>query len=109
MRELVAGHLEHGGFVSTEMHAGLGRFAATAEKTNAAGICTLTSCYEAKNREARRMLAGAAKAIVENKGRPESKFMDAAERVLEAAHLGARRVGHGVHLVDALRHPQKAY
>jgi hypothetical protein len=77
------GLFEHGGFVSTEMHAGQGRFAATAEKTNAAGICTLTSCYEAKNREARRMLAGAAKAIVENKGRPESKFMDRAESVLE--------------------------
>jgi len=77
------GLFEHGGFVSTEMHAGMGRFAATAEKTNAAGICTLTSCYEAKNREARRMLAGAAKAIVENKGRPESKFMDRAESVLE--------------------------
>jgi adenosine deaminase len=28
---------------------------------------------------------------------------DAAERVLEAGRLGARRIGHGVHLVDALR------
>jgi ParB family chromosome partitioning protein len=84
------GLFEHGGFVSTEMHAGLGRFAATAEKTNAAGICTLTSCYEAKNREARRMLAGAAKAIVENKGRPESRFMDAAERVLESKAIELR-------------------
>jgi len=27
---------------------------------------------------------------------------DAAERVLEAGRLGARRIGHGVHLVDAL-------
>jgi adenosine deaminase len=30
---------------------------------------------------------------------------DAAERVLEAARLGARRVGHGVRLVDALHRP----
>jgi adenosine deaminase len=30
---------------------------------------------------------------------------DVAERVLEAAHLGATRIGHGVHLVDALRDP----
>jgi adenosine deaminase len=34
---------------------------------------------------------------------------DVAERVLEAARLGARRVGHGVHLVDALRDPQRAH
>ena len=30
---------------------------------------------------------------------------DAAERVLEAARLGARRIGHGVRLVDALHDP----
>jgi len=30
---------------------------------------------------------------------------DAAERVLEAARLGATRIGHGVRLVDALRDP----
>ena len=30
---------------------------------------------------------------------------DAAERVLEAARLGAARIGHGVHLVDALHDP----
>lgn len=30
---------------------------------------------------------------------------DAAERVLEAGRLGARRIGHGVHLVDALHDP----
>ena len=30
---------------------------------------------------------------------------DAAERVLEAARLGATRIGHGVRLVDALHHP----
>jgi adenosine deaminase len=32
---------------------------------------------------------------------------DGAERVVEAARLGARRIGHGVHLVDALRHPAR--
>jgi adenosine deaminase len=32
---------------------------------------------------------------------------DAAERVLEAARLGATRIGHGVHLVDAIRDPQR--
>jgi adenosine deaminase len=32
---------------------------------------------------------------------------DAAERVVEAARLGATRVGHGVHLVDALGDPQR--
>lgn len=32
---------------------------------------------------------------------------DAAERVLEAARLGARRIGHGVRLVDALGDPQR--
>lgn len=34
---------------------------------------------------------------------------DAAERVLEAGRLGARRIGHGVHLVDALRDPARAH
>ncbi len=36
---------------------------------------------------------------------------DAAERVVEAGRLGARRIGHGVRLVDALHdpaHPQRA-
>lgn len=33
---------------------------------------------------------------------------DAAERVLEAARLGARRIGHGVRLVDALADPARA-
>ncbi len=32
---------------------------------------------------------------------------DAAERVVEAARLGARRIGHGVHLVDGLRDPAR--
>ncbi len=32
---------------------------------------------------------------------------DAAERVVEAARLGATRVGHGVRLVDALRDPRR--
>jgi adenosine deaminase len=32
---------------------------------------------------------------------------DAAERVLEAAHLGATRIGHGVRLVDALHDPAR--
>jgi adenosine deaminase len=32
---------------------------------------------------------------------------DAAERVVEAVRLGARRIGHGVHLVDALGDPQR--
>lgn len=32
---------------------------------------------------------------------------DSAERVLEAVHLGARRIGHGVHLVDALNDPAR--
>lgn len=34
---------------------------------------------------------------------------DAAERVVEAGRLGARRIGHGVHLVDALRDPARAH
>ena len=34
---------------------------------------------------------------------------DDAERVLEAGRLGARRIGHGVHLVDALRDPARAH
>ncbi len=34
---------------------------------------------------------------------------DAAERVLEAARLGAARIGHGVHLVDAVRDPQRQH
>jgi adenosine deaminase len=33
---------------------------------------------------------------------------DAAERVLEAGRLGARRIGHGVRLVDALANPAQA-
>ena len=33
---------------------------------------------------------------------------DCAERVLEAARLGARRIGHGVRLVDALQNPAQA-
>lgn len=32
---------------------------------------------------------------------------DAAERVVEAARLGATRIGHGVHLVDALHDPAR--
>lgn len=32
---------------------------------------------------------------------------DAAHRVLEAAELGARRIGHGVRLIDALREPSR--
>ncbi len=32
---------------------------------------------------------------------------DVAERVVEAGRLGARRIGHGVHLVDALRDPAR--
>jgi len=34
---------------------------------------------------------------------------DAAERVLEAGRLGARRIGHGVHLVDALHDPARRH
>lgn len=34
---------------------------------------------------------------------------DAAERVVEAVRLGARRIGHGVHLVDALRDPARRH
>jgi adenosine deaminase len=34
---------------------------------------------------------------------------DAAERVLEAARFGARRIGHGVHLVDALNDPLRRH
>ncbi|MBA4174964.1 MAG: adenosine deaminase family protein [Leptothrix sp. (in: Bacteria)] len=34
---------------------------------------------------------------------------DAAERVLEAADHGATRIGHGVHLVDALRDPARRW
>jgi adenosine deaminase len=32
---------------------------------------------------------------------------DVAERVVEAGRLGAKRIGHGVHLVDALRDPAR--
>ncbi|MES2957797.1 MAG: adenosine deaminase family protein [Pseudomonadota bacterium] len=32
---------------------------------------------------------------------------DVAERVVDAMHLGARRVGHGVRLVDALQDPER--
>ena len=32
---------------------------------------------------------------------------DVAERVVEAARLGATRIGHGVHLIDALRDPAR--
>ena len=34
---------------------------------------------------------------------------DVAERVLEAGHLGATRIGHGVHLVDALHDPTRQW
>lgn len=34
---------------------------------------------------------------------------DAAERVLEAARLGATRIGHGVHLVDALHDTERRH
>jgi adenosine deaminase len=34
---------------------------------------------------------------------------DGAERVLEAARLGATRIGHGVHLVDALLDPERRH
>jgi adenosine deaminase len=34
---------------------------------------------------------------------------DAAERVIEAAHLGAQRIGHGVRLVDALDDPKRRH
>ncbi len=34
---------------------------------------------------------------------------DIAERVLEAGRLGAQRIGHGVHLVDALHDPQRRH
>lgn len=34
---------------------------------------------------------------------------DGPERVLEAAELGATRIGHGVHLVDALRDPARRW
>jgi adenosine deaminase len=34
---------------------------------------------------------------------------DAAERVLEAARLGATRIGHGVRLVDALHDPERRH
>lgn len=33
---------------------------------------------------------------------------DAADRVIEAGRLGSRRIGHGVHLVDALHDPARA-
>ena len=33
---------------------------------------------------------------------------DVAERVFEAVQLGARRIGHGVHLADAVRDPARA-
>ena len=34
---------------------------------------------------------------------------DAAERVLEAVHLGARRIGHGVHLAEAIGDPARSH
>ena len=50
---------------------------------------------------------------MERAGKPETRTLsawaageaDAAERVLEAGRLGARRIGHGVRLVDALHSP----
>ena len=34
---------------------------------------------------------------------------DAAERVVEAGHLGAKRIGHGVRLADALKDPKRRH
>jgi adenosine deaminase len=34
---------------------------------------------------------------------------DVAERIVEAGRLGARRIGHGVHLVDALHDPSRRH
>jgi adenosine deaminase len=54
----------------------------------------------------------AALALVREAGLPltlHAGEADAAERVLEAGRLGARRIGHGVHLVDALHDPARRH
>jgi adenosine deaminase len=54
----------------------------------------------------------AALALVRRAGLPltlHAGEADAAERVLEAAHHGATRIGHGVHLADALREPARRH
>jgi adenosine deaminase len=54
----------------------------------------------------------AALALVRDAGLPitlHAGEADAAERVVEAGRLGARRIGHGVHLVDALGDPARAH
>ena len=54
----------------------------------------------------------AALALVRDAGLPMTLHAgeaDAAERVLEAGRLGAQRIGHGVHLVDALHSPERRH
>ncbi len=54
----------------------------------------------------------AALALVREAGLPMSLHAgeaDAAARVLEAGRLGAQRIGHGVHLADALHDPQRRH
>jgi adenosine deaminase len=57
-------------------------------------------------------LHDAALALVRAAGLPitlHAGEADTAERVVEAGRLGARRIGHGVHLVDALRDPARVH
>jgi adenosine deaminase len=57
-------------------------------------------------------LHDAALALVRAAGLPitlHAGEADAAERVVEAGRLGARRIGHGVHLVDALGDPARVH
>jgi adenosine deaminase len=51
-------------------------------------------------------------ALVQRTGLPMTLHAgeaDAAERVVEAGHLGARRIGHGVHLAEALEDPERRH
>ena len=57
-------------------------------------------------------LHAAALSLVRDAGLPitlHAGEADSAERVVEAGRQGARRIGHGVHLVDALHDPERRH
>lgn len=70
------GLFDGGGNVSTEMRGGRGTYSraeADGAKVEAAGVCTMATCYAAKLREAKGLLSSAAKTIVDSKGTPSQK------------------------------------
>jgi ParB/RepB/Spo0J family partition protein len=70
------GLFDGGGMVSTEMRGGKGTYGgaeADGAKVEAAGVCTMATCYAAKLREAKGLLSSAAKTIVDSKGKPSTK------------------------------------